>query len=82
MIEHAFAGIKYFEGQVIIEPQIPRSWRRLSFQQRFRDSWLSFTFQNSKLTLEADQDICVVVQENRIHLTAGRAVQVVLNPRF
>ncbi|WP_461218627.1 glycoside hydrolase family 65 protein [Lapidilactobacillus salsurivasis] len=82
VIEHAFAGIKYFEGQVIIEPQIPRSWRRLSFQQRFRDTWLSFNFQNSKLTLTTDHDLCVIVQENRIHLTAGRPAQIVLNPRF
>ncbi len=82
VIEHAFAGVKFYDNHVLVEPKIPHDWTYLSFTQRFHGTLLRFTFQNNTLAVEADQDICIIVQENKIHLTANREARIVLNPRF
>lgn len=82
VIEHAFAGVKFYDRHVIVEPKIPHNWSYLSFAQRFQGALIRFTFQNNTLCVEADRDICIIVQENKIHLSANREARIVLNPRF
>ncbi|WP_225419707.1 glycoside hydrolase family 65 protein [Lapidilactobacillus wuchangensis] len=82
VIEHAFAGVKFYDRHVLVEPKIPHNWSYLSFAQRFHGTLIRFTFRNNTLCVEADQDICIIVQANKIHLSANRAVNIVLNPRF
>jgi maltose phosphorylase len=60
-IIEGFAGKRVREGRLVLNPQIPASWKTFAFKILFRGSQLKATVNNTKVIVKNESGISVEV---------------------
>jgi trehalose 6-phosphate phosphorylase len=80
-IQTNFAGVDLRGNQITINPQLPKSWQRLCFTQRFRGVLFNFNLTNKSVIIKTDQDTKINIQGKEINLKQGQSQTVELAER-
>ncbi|MFV0555769.1 MAG: glycoside hydrolase family 65 protein [Lactovum sp.] len=71
LIQNDFAGVSLEGGEFSIAPQMPGTWKRLSFSQKFRGVKIQIELTSQLISLRADKDIQIKVYGKEFMLEAG-----------
>jgi len=71
VIQNEFGGVMLRDGIVTIAPNLPTSWHRLAFTQKYRGTTLSFEMTPEAVTVSADQKLEVIVYGKLVTLEAN-----------
>jgi alpha,alpha-trehalose phosphorylase len=71
-----FGGVRDFDGELTIDPHLPRRFRSLAFSLRFRDRQLRIRLDHTteRYLLERGTPLDVTIHGTRYHLVAGDPV--------
>jgi alpha,alpha-trehalose phosphorylase len=71
-----FGGVRDFDGQLTIDPHLPKRFRSLAFSLRFRDRQLrvSLTHEDESYALDEGEPVDVVIRGQRHVLAVGAPV--------
>ena len=71
VIQNEFGGVMLRNGQVTIQPNLPKSWHRLTFTQKYQDAELKFEMTPTTVTVSANQNMQVEVYGQNVQLVAN-----------
>jgi len=75
VIMRDFAGVRFEDDQLNVNPQLPTTWSKLSFTQTYRGIQYHFDFRDQELSITADHDCTVKVVDQMISLKANEAFE-------
>lgn len=61
VIQNEFGGVMLRDGRIKIQPNLPETWHRLAFTQRYQDTVLAFEMTPDVVTVSADKPITIDV---------------------
>jgi alpha,alpha-trehalose phosphorylase len=69
-----FGGVRDIDGELVIDPRLPATWRRLDFSLRVRDRQLRIALEHGRerYVLESGDPLAVRIRGVVVELTAGR----------
>lgn len=73
VIQNEFGGVMLRDGLVSIAPNLPTSWHRLAFTQKYRGTMLTFEMTPDAVTVMADAPLDVEVYGQPVSLAANTA---------
>jgi len=68
-----FAGLRWEDNLLTINPQLPDAWKKLSFKQSYHGIQYQVDFQDNQLSIKADQDCQIKVAGELVSLKADIA---------
>ena len=51
---HGFAGVRGLNGNLRVNPKIPKSWRKIKFSLRWKKSILTFEVKNNEVCVKCE----------------------------
>lgn len=75
-VVYGFGGMKIRDGELSFDPRLPKNWKGLSFNIRYRGRTLKVNIEKSKLTVENldGEDMDLLLCDVRVRLKSGDAV--------
>ena len=74
VIMRDFAGVKFVDGKLNIDPQLPSKWQRLSFTQKYCGVRYRLTFEDNEIKVKADHGCVIKVHGHEYQLEANKEI--------
>ncbi|MDR3240766.1 MAG: glycoside hydrolase family 65 protein [Lactobacillaceae bacterium] len=71
VVQNDFGGVTLRDGQIVVNPKLPETWRRLEFTQNFRGILLRLIITRDQVEIVADQAVMAEIYGQKVELTAG-----------
>jgi trehalose/maltose hydrolase-like predicted phosphorylase len=81
-----FAGLNILEGKICLNPNLPKDWKSIKFQVRFKNIWFKVLITSNttrvkaelvqKTSLRRSIDIPIMIQKKKYRLLSGKSLTV------